>query len=81
MNETTQEFKPSRSRMTVDEAVKEAVHAARENNCRYVLTCWGFQMLIDSSTNVHAILESYWDFQHERGVENGSIVTTSFNWP
>ncbi len=79
--DTIIEFEPSKSRLTVEEAIEEAVAKARERNCIYRFECNNFVMLIDTNSDTSTLINKYWEFKHNEGIANGTIATATFKYP
>lgn len=79
MNQRVIDFTPSKQNALIEEAIAEAIAKARETGVTYRFNCNGLPMLIDSKSDADDLLNKYWQFDHENGVANGSILTTKIN--
>ncbi len=76
--DTVIEFTPSRSFIKIDEAIEEAVEKAKTERCTVRFNCNDFVMIIDRNSDVNSLISKYWEFKHNEGVANGSIISTTF---
>lgn len=73
------EFEPSKRFAKVEEAIDEAVDKARREGCTLRFNCNDFVMLIDSSSDANSLINRYWEFKHNEGVANGTIISVPLN--
>lgn len=75
------EFQPSKQFATIEEAIREAVQKAQELRQTFSVDCNGMQLIIQPESNVDKLLAKYWQFKHDQGVADGSILVSSFTFP
>jgi hypothetical protein len=75
------DFEPTKRFPKVEEAIEEAVAKAREKQCTFRFDCNDFIMLIDASSDVNTLIDKYWQFKHNEGLANGTIVPVPFDYP
>lgn len=75
------EFEPTKRFAKVEEAIEEAVTMAREKQCTFRFDCNDFIMLIDGSSDVNTLIDKYWEFKHNEGIANGTIISIPFDYP
>lgn len=75
------EFEPSKRFIKIEEAIEEAVTKAREEKCTFRFDCNDFVMIIDANSDLNTLIRKYWEYKHNEGIANGSIISTSFQFP
>lgn len=79
--DTLIEFTPSRRFIKIEEAIEEAVAKATKERCSLRFDCNDFVMIIDGNSDVNSLIDKYWEFKHNEGIANGSIISTTFQFP
>jgi hypothetical protein len=75
------EFKPSTRFIKIEEAIEEAAEKAKKEKCTVRFNCNDFVMIIDANSDINSLINKYWEFKHNEGIANGSIISTSFQYP
>lgn len=75
------DFEPSKRFAKVEEAIEEAVSEAQKRKCTFRFDCNDFIMIIDSNSDVNTLINKYWEFKHNEGIENGSIISVPLTYP
>jgi len=75
------EFEPTKRFVKLEEAIEEAITKAREKECTFRFDCNGLILFIDSNSDVNTLMSKYWEFKHNEGIENGTIISVPLQFP
>ncbi|MFA6213261.1 MAG: hypothetical protein WCT03_03905 [Candidatus Obscuribacterales bacterium] len=75
------EFEPSKRFIKIEEAIREAFEKAKKEKCTVRFDCNDLVMFIDATSDINSLIDKYWEFRHNEGIANGSIVSASFPFP
>jgi hypothetical protein len=79
--DTVIEFEPSGRFVKIEDAIVEAVEKAKKEKCTLRFNCNDLIMIIDANSDLNSLLGKYWEFKHNEGLANGSIISVPFQYP
>lgn len=73
-------YEPSQSFIKIEDCIKEASDLAKETGTIVLLNCNGLKISISKNSDPTKLIAQYRQYAHDKGVEEGRIITVTTKW-